>query len=140
MKAFLELLTALLMAVILAAVLVYGLRRRATGPLRGLPVFMLLLFLMIWAVGVWVRPFGPPILGVYWLGYLMVGLIFLLFLAATFDRYEPADVAGKTPLNAEAAAMSMGVFFYLLIFLLLAAIVAAYIHRPPLPVEDYPGR
>lgn len=43
---------------------------------------LLVLFLFVWAGGVWVTPFGPEAGGIYWLPYVVVGLLAALVLAA----------------------------------------------------------
>ncbi|MFO8006139.1 MAG: hypothetical protein R6V05_00220 [Candidatus Brocadiia bacterium] len=88
----------------------------------------LFLFMAVWAGGLWLRPIGPELWGQAWLGFLLTGCVFFLVLAAYFSRLSsvPAEVA------AEVAAVGMGVFFYLLNLVFLAAIVTHYTwHQAP---------
>ena len=41
-----------------------------------------IIFLVTWAIGGWVTPVGPAVSGIYWLSFLIVGVIVALILAA----------------------------------------------------------
>ncbi len=71
---------AALVAVLLTAIFAAGFRIR--GPWANAAAFFTILLLATWAGGIWHTPFGPPLWGVYWLPFLIVGLIFALMLAA----------------------------------------------------------
>lgn len=127
----LEFLLALAVAILLSFVLVYPLRRRGPGPFEGLIFFFLILFLAAWAGGVWVRPIGPTAWNVSWVGFLLVGLIIALILASAFPSRRPivnppADTTTET--EAEVAVVTLGVFFFILLFAMLAAIILHYIY------------
>jgi hypothetical protein len=129
-----ELLIALVFGIILAALLTYPLRREGPGPVGGLVFFFLLLFLAIWAGGRWLRPAGPPVYGVSWLGFLFVGILVALILAAAVPPrrppVRPAEPAAETPSGevgpAGAAAVTLGVFFYVALLALLVVLILGY--------------
>jgi hypothetical protein len=91
----------------------------------------IILFLAVWAGGVWIIPFGPPLWGGYWLPFFVVGLVisFLLLAAAS----APAPRKPRTRMEAvqqaedrENAERVFNVFFGILAVGLIASIVVAY--------------
>jgi hypothetical protein len=123
-----EILVALVLAVLLTGVLSASLRRRGPGPLRGVLFFFLILFLAIWAGGIWVRPMAPYMWDLPWIGFLLVGVLLMFILAATSPP-RPIPKPDATP-PAEDGAMAeaaLGLFFYLALLGLLAAIGTYYI-------------
>lgn len=117
----------------------------------GVILFLfVILFLGIWAGGVWIEPFGPEAWGVAWLPFLFVGLILALVVAAaappvrrtpTTGRAatrqvgpvgsgpgsEPAPEKARHERQGEALAVSFGVFFWLLVGLFVLAVFFAYL-------------
>ena len=85
----------------------------------------LVIFLGAWAVGLWAEPVGPVAWGVAWFPILFAALIIGLIIAAIpepgarLTEPAPAD-------EAEAAAAGVGLFFWLLIALLVVAIMFGY--------------
>lgn len=126
---WLDLLFAVVVAIVLTAVFAGGLRR--VGPWEGLLWFFLIILFAAWVGGAWMRPIGPPLWGVYWVPFLWFGLLVALLLAAATPsrpprtREEAAEQAG-----AEAAAagtsVALGVFFWLLLIGLLLTIIISY--------------
>jgi len=75
----LELLIAISISLVLSALFVLVIQR---GERRtGFFWLFVVVFLVTWAGGVWLRPFGPTLWGVCWLGFLLAGLFILLLLA-----------------------------------------------------------
>ncbi len=139
----LELLIAVAVALLLAAVLVFPLRRRGPGPLEGLLFFFLIIFLAAWAGGLWLTPIGPVAYGVPWVGFVVVGVILALILAAAATPRRRLPKPGKpavprteaeaeveaTPPEVkagEAVAVTLGVLFYLALFAMLLTIILHY--------------
>jgi hypothetical protein len=123
-----DLITALIISLGLSAIFIAGFRKK--GPWDNFLVFFAIIFLTSWAGGIWISPLGPPIGGVYWLPFLIIGLTFALLLAAVTSPF-PRDTtvrlveAGeKTP--EKRKAMVLGVYFWLLIFALVIMIVTRY--------------
>lgn len=131
-----DLLVALVVGILLVGVFtaVFG-RPRAwavdDGPAwAGILAFFAIIFLTAWAGGRWVRPFGPPLFGVIWLPYLIMGLIALLLIAAAAP--PPPRARGRSaappPLEADAATVGAGLslFFWVILAVLLVVILAGY--------------
>jgi hypothetical protein len=123
-----ELVVALLVSALIVTLLTVGLGRR--GPGAGLGATFALLFLATWAGGVLMRPVGPPLRGVSWLSFLLVGL-FVGLLVATLVRpgWRPRT-RGEALRQAEArdqARSLLNVFFWVLISGLLVVLAASYL-------------
>ena len=112
------------------------------GPWPGVLWLFVMLFLVTWALGIWIRPIGPPLWGAYWVPYLLVALFLAVLLAATAPARPrpPVQPPGATPLPgsrtpaevneqaAEEAAVvtTLNVFFWLVLLLAVIAIVVHY--------------
>lgn len=120
-----ELVSALVIAFLFAVLFSVLFRSRETAP--GFTFAFILFFLFAWAGGLWLGPFGPPLLGVYWLpGIVLVILIFLL-LGIFVDRAPQTKQEAKAELETRQAIGTLfGVFFWLLIVGLVVAIVLGY--------------
>ena len=124
-----DLLIAFLITIVLVAIFGIFVRGEAIG--AGLFWFFLLIFLATWAGGIWLAPIGPPLFGVSWLGFLLVGLIFALLIMALLP---PAAPRPRTPgevreeVEAEAGAFAaLNIFFWILLVGFIVAIVASYL-------------
>jgi len=125
---FVHLLFALFFALLLSGIFALGFSRK--GPWESVFMFFLLLFLLSWAGGAWLAPFGPQLWGGYWLPFLLVGVVIALFLAALAPPpRETGTVAqeGGEAVEREAALTGLGIFFWILIATLVAAILIRYI-------------
>ncbi len=127
----LEILLALIVALLIAALLVGPGRRRAPGPLSGFVFMFILLFAIVWAAGVWVAPSGPTLWGVSWLMFLAAGLVLALLFAALLRPATPGEAAAVEPPPAGEMATAFGLFFWLLLIVLLGVLLAHYIWRVP---------
>jgi hypothetical protein len=96
-------------------------------------IFFVLVFLAAWAGGVWIGPVGPAILGVYWLSFFVVGLIFALLqeaLAAFAKRAVPREPVSVTEAKEEHELENVfDVFLLILLVVFIAAIIIGYVHR-----------
>jgi hypothetical protein len=111
----------LVLAGVAVAILVEGLRCRPNTPVWGL---FAILFLGIWAGGVWVAPAGPMHLGVYWLPFLLTAillsvLVVVLVPQRTAGRHDEADIEREVEVG-------LGLFFWVLIVGLIAVVLTAY--------------
>jgi hypothetical protein len=129
----LEVVLVVLFALLLALLLTRVFGRRGPGPFSGLVFFALLLALAIWALGGWLHPIGPPLWGVAWLGYLLVGVLVAFLIAALVPRPprpRPRDPRLAEAVEADRAQEAIGLafsaFFWVVILLLIGAIVARY--------------
>jgi hypothetical protein len=127
-----DLALALLFGLVLTGLLVGPFRRRGPGPNAGFLFFFTLLFLIVWAGGAWLQPFGAPVLGVYWMPYGLVSIVTLLLIAALVParprepRVEVVDVAEEAR-RERAAEVGLTLIFGLLIVTLLIAVAARYL-------------
>ncbi|MCF8143582.1 MAG: hypothetical protein K9N21_06645 [Deltaproteobacteria bacterium] len=126
---FVHLIFALFFAILLSAIFALGFSRK--GPGESVALFFLLLFLLSWAGGAWLAPFGPQLWGGYWLPFLLVGVVIALFLAALAPTpQEPGTNLAKEggeAVERQAALSGLGIFFWILMATLVAAIVIRYI-------------
>lgn len=121
-------LIALTTALGLSGIFIVGFRKK--GPWDNFPLFFAVVFLGSWAGGIWFSPLGPPWGGVYWLPFLIVGLVFALLLAAVvspFPQDTTVQLLGPGEKSPEKRKlMVLGVYFWLLIFALVVLIVTRY--------------
>ena len=116
-----HILFAFIVAVVVAASLIAVFRRR---PWINIWIVLVILFLGTWAGGVWLKPFGPPLWGDYWLSFLAVGLFIGILLAAiAFMHPRPDEIEERREQEAETA---LGVFFWVLMIGLIFAVIAFY--------------
>ncbi len=122
-----EFLFALVVGLILTTI--FSVLVNKTRRWRTILMFFVILFLATWAGGIWIKPFGPALLGIYWLPFVVVGLIFALILTMLLPNRPP-----KTSKEAETKAESMVIadklfkfFIWLLFIVLVASIIVAYV-------------
>lgn len=136
-----ELFVALAVALVLTVLFVglAGWRRPGTSRRAGLWSAVLFFFLMVfaasWAGGVWVRPVGPDFWGVYWLSFVVVGLITALLLAAASTplRFQQRRAAPRSADQTEgelgqaaSTTAAFGALFWVLLVLLPLVAAASY--------------
>ena len=128
-----ELFLSLAVAFILSLLFSWLLKR--SGPRSGFPVFFLTIFLITLAGGLLLRPFGPLGWGIYWLPFIVVGIVgsILLFLAAPrrppANRKETIDMLDRIEQEKELeqlAYLSFNLVMRVLLVLLLVAILLHY--------------
>jgi hypothetical protein len=130
----LEVIFAACISLLLRGLFVLVTRNRSgkTGSLR----LFLIIFLATWAGGIWLKPFGPSLWGIHWLGFLVAGLFVLIILVITTPnrapkgRRETLDILEKVARNRELdqiTYLTLGVFFWILLAFLIIAIISRYI-------------
>jgi hypothetical protein len=122
------------LAVSLFLTVVFAVIGRQAKSRRRVIVFFLLVFLSAWAGGIWITPVGPTILGVYWLSFFAVGLIFALVLEAIAAFHSRPPQQGPEELRADAKEeheleSALNTFFWILLLTFIGAIVLGYLHR-----------
>jgi hypothetical protein len=109
---------------------------RRAGRRTGLLWLFLLLFLAAWAGGVWIRPLGPDVWGIHWLGFLLAGLLVALALVATGSpkaprgRHETLDLLEEVEREKaleESAYITLSLFYWVLLLFLAAAVIGRYV-------------
>lgn len=105
-----------------------------TGPWSGFWVFFLLILLFSWTMGLWVRPMGPALWGVYWLPYVVFGVVLALVIAAATpldDRPRRGSRVPRSETPEEAAVagtvVAVSMFLWIALVVMAVAIVAAYL-------------
>jgi len=129
---FIHFVLAFFTALILTMIFVGGLRRG--GPWASFLAFFIVTFLASWAGGLWMQPLGAALWGVYWLPFLLVGLIFALVIAAVSTPSKPERSTVKLvqepeieETRAKSALTAFGLFFYIVVIALAVAIMVRYI-------------
>lgn len=126
---------ALFIAFVFSFFLAAAHRRRNPSALMGFLYFFMLLFFTIWAINVWVNTAEMHSRSIIWLPLLLVGLLVALLMCAMMPLLRKGDnVAQRTNAKKEATnqeeqrsvATLFGLFFWLLIIVAIAAIVAGY--------------
>lgn len=122
-----EIIAVIIVALFVGSIFYYGFKR--TGPWGSLWSFLLVLFLGTLLVSVWLDPVGPIWWGAAWIDLLFFGLIFALLLAAATppSRQEgtyTSDVVTNERDGKHAAVVAIGLYFWLMLVLLTAAIIA----------------
>ncbi|MFP4660812.1 MAG: hypothetical protein ACLFPF_01340 [Halanaerobiales bacterium] len=118
---FLELLFAIVIALLLTWIFGIGLRRDN----RDFLLFFIIMILIIWAGGIWITPVGPLLWGVPWLSFLLVGLLFMLLFVAVIpeNRYRKR----RTEAAERETVFIVDVFFWILIIGIGIAILTYYL-------------
>ena len=133
MTLFLDLITALIVALILSGLFAWATQR--AGRKTGLIWIVLLMFFATWAGGVWLKPFGPTLYGVHWLSFLTIGIIVALVLAVLTPqpgprgRHETLDMLERIEQEKElekVAYITLSVFFWILLAVLVLVLVIRY--------------
>jgi peptidoglycan/LPS O-acetylase OafA/YrhL len=124
---FVELLFALAIALFFTVFFTVLGRRARRWP--TVLVFFLVIFLAAWAGGIWITPVGPTFLGIYWISFFSAGLIFTLLLVTVraFSSRASRDRNDETR-QEEDLEITIGVFFWILLLILIVAIIIGYVH------------
>ncbi len=105
----------------------------ATGIWSTLLFLFTFLFLVIWAGGIWLVPFGPRIFNIYWLPFIVSAITFSLIIITLI----PPQTGGRPTIklvktnekkknDSSNSELALGIFFWFLIFALLAVIILRY--------------
>jgi len=101
--------------------------RRGGEPVWPALLFVLLiLFPMFWLTSLWVEPVGPVYLGVAWIPIILVALIVMLIIAAAVPPRPRRAAVATAPEEETAADVAFGIFFWVLLIVLVLGIAAGY--------------
>ena len=125
-------------ALIIAGTLSYLFARnlRGRGKRKGFFWFFLIIFMITWAGGVWLMPFGPMVMGIHWLPFVLVGLVGAMVISLVAqrryprNRHETIDLLERIEESRELEKMtflSLNILFWVVLFMLVAAIVLRYV-------------
>lgn len=128
-----EIFFALIVALAISIVAGYFLRRE--GPRTGFFIFYTSIFLFTLAGGLWLTPLGPPLSGVYWLPFIVVGSFgaYILYLKAPRkppeNREETLEILNsieKKKTLEVLAYLTFDLFFWIILIIMLAIIIFRY--------------
>ena len=124
---FIDLVFVLILTVLFTAIFAAGFRRQ-TG-WDALLLFFILLFLMTWAFGGWIPPFGPMLWGVVWSPFLITGLLIALLLTVFIEPRAPRTPSEKARQQEEVrkSIVVLDTFFWILLIGLLVVIIVRYV-------------
>ena len=131
-----SLIASILLALVFALLLSFGFRRRGPGPYGGFVFLFIIIFMFTWAIGSLLAPLGPLYFGVSWLGYFLVAVMVMLLLGALIPRDRPGpriisksevDERARQEKYPTATQISVGIFFWLMIFGLLVIVLSEYL-------------
>jgi len=111
-------------------VFIFAVLAKRRGPWNNIAVFFIVVFLATWGIGSYLRFIWFPVLGVYWLPFFLVSLLFSLLLASILAERPPQDKPGepkKSPENKVRPRLQLGLFFWLFTGLLLLLIIIIYL-------------
>lgn len=127
---------ALLVALALGGLFVWGTRKEGRD---GLLWLFLLILLGTWAGGIWLRPFGPVLLGVHWLTFIAAGAIVVLLLTVTgprearrrpqgrHDTLDMLEQIEEEKARRRVTYVTVGVVFWFLVAVLVTVILLRYL-------------
>ncbi len=117
----------IMIALFFTAIFSYGFKNK--GPWNNAWSFFLILFLAVWAGGIWITPFGPEWKNVAFAPLIVMGVFIATLLAATTPpekRKVILEEKANIPNAYEKSILVIGVFFWILIILLIGAILLNY--------------
>jgi hypothetical protein len=100
------------------------------GPWESYWKFFIVVLLGMWALNIWIHPYGPSWRDVYWYPPLVTGIIIAVFLAAAVPSPKTRAVLEKDLEEREQKQSSRilaGSFFWIFILILLAIIITGII-------------
>jgi len=119
------------LAIALFFTLIFAVLGRTPRSWTRQALFFLVVFLAAWAGGIWITPVGRSLMGVYWMGFLVVGLIFALVLeaVAAFSSRFPRTREKEIEKEEEGIETAIGIFFWILFIAFVVVIILGYVHR-----------
>jgi hypothetical protein len=116
------------LALIITAVFALGFKYR--GPWGRIWAFFLIIFLVIWAAGLWIRPAGLVSFGVAWVPLFFVGVIFALIVSAAAPPSNRKTIQDSRKVDPEAgqkpSVVAFSIYFWMVMLILVVAIVVGY--------------
>jgi hypothetical protein len=113
----------ILAALLITILITWVLAAFSKRGLRGFWLFFVVVFLATWAGQLWITPFGPQYWGVNVFSLLLVAVFFSFFIFTL--------VPFRRPEQKTEAFFIIGIFFWVMIVLLITSIIAGYYYRSP---------
>ena len=131
-----EIIFALILALGISAITSLALRRE--GPRTGFFLLFVTIFLITLAGGLWLSPSGPYTSGVYWLPFVVIGILgsYILYLRAPRkpphnreETLETLDQMEKAKKFEKLTYMTFDLLFWVIFVFLLVVIISHYFLR-----------
>jgi hypothetical protein len=122
-------------ALIVAGIIIFIISVFSKRSMRSLWLVFVLMFLATWSGQLWIAPIGAHAGSVAWIPLLVMALIFLFFLLAVIPSIPKIKKDGEVE---DGPLIAVGIFFWILIVLLIFSIAMGYHHlgtnviNPPL--------
>ncbi len=110
-------------------------RGKGPGPLGGLFLFFIIIFLTTWSGQLWISPVGPLYFGVDWILLIFTGIVFSLLMIAISAPLAAPPKTNDPATPEKEAGVAIGVFFWVLLILLVIAIVGGHYKRSSVPTS-----
>lgn len=133
---WIDLIIAVLIAFVFSIFLIAVIRWRRPGTSGIWPTLsflLIFLFLVIWAGGIWLIPFGPKFLSINWLPFIVsaitISLILVTLIPPQTGRKTTVKLVRTEEKNKQETndrELITGIFFWVLILALIAVIVIKY--------------
>lgn len=125
-----QVLFALLMALLFTALFTLGFQRR--GPWSSVLVFFLIVFLAAWAGSLWISPAGPAFVGIFWVPIIAVAFIVAVLLSAALPRRPPTqhvETISQVKREEKVRERVFDAFFWALLIGFVVIIILGYAFR-----------
>jgi len=128
-----EMVASIIFALLSSSLAIYLLKRQG----YQVAFFWLFVFMLLatWAGGIWIRPVGPDVGGLFIVPFIMAGILAVILLLAftrppgPHGRRETLDMLERIQRQREfkrVTTISLNIFFYVLLALLVVAIIWRY--------------
>ena len=103
---------------------------RSRGPIGGLGIFFLIIFLASWAGQLWIAPIGPKFLGVAWVPLFFISLLSAMLLMAASSPLPKNFSKTRVSEMEKVSATALGIFFWIALLFFLFSILLGYYFAP----------
>ena|ERR1041385_5052155 len=110
--------------------MMFATRYRSRGPMGGLGIFFLVIFLASWAGQLWIAPVGPAFLGVAWVPLFFISLLAAMLLMAASTPLPENFSKTKAEEIEKVSATALGIFFWIALLLFIISIFLGYYFSP----------
>lgn len=139
---FITFIFSLLVALSFSFLLIYAFKRKGPGPFDGFFFFLGIIFLISWVLGGWMIPIEPTYNGESWIGQLLLAITVTLLLVVLIPKTNTKKLSKDRKLSDDELftpdksdvnfTISLGLFFWALIFLMLIIGTIQYFELLPI--------
>lgn len=108
-------------------------RGRGRGPLGGLFLFFVILFLTTWSGQLWINPVSPLYFGIDWVLLIFTAIVFSLLMIALSAPLETPPKTNDPATPEKEAGVAIGVFFWVVLILLAIAVIGGHFRNTSQP-------